>query len=71
MIKRRIRVQSSEPITKEIVDKIKDIFRESYTPNEAMNGSIEGFTSFDGYKNIQLYSGNAFVAEFDVEMHEV
>lgn len=70
MYKRRVRVLSGKQIPRETVLKIISVFKESYVPNEAMRDSVEGFTSFDGYKTIQLYPGDEFISEFDVEIRE-
>lgn len=70
MYKRRVRVLSGKQIPREVVLKIISVFKESHVPNEAMRDSVDGFTSFDGYNTIQLYPGDEFISEFDVEIRE-
>lgn len=44
---KNIKILSAEPITQDIISKIRGIFAESECPNESMMGSIPGFSSFD------------------------
>lgn len=44
---KNIKILSAEPITEDIIKKIRDIFAESECPNESMIASIPGFSSFD------------------------
>ena len=44
---KNIKILSAEPITEDIIKKIRDIFAESECPNESMMASIPGFSSFD------------------------
>ena len=44
---KKIEIRSGEPITEDIIKKIRDIFAESECPNESMMASIPGFSSFD------------------------
>ena len=44
---KNITILSAEPITEDIIKKIRDIFAESECPNESMIASIPGFSSFD------------------------
>ena len=44
---KNITILSAEPITEDIIKKIRDIFAESECPNESMMASIPGFSSFD------------------------
>ena len=44
---KNITILSAEPITEDIIKKIRDIFAESECPNESMMASIHGFSSFD------------------------
>lgn len=60
-----ITIQSGEPIAKNTVRKVKDIFRESNCPNESLRNSIEGFKSFDDGV-VQIGDGNKHTVEFDV-----
>lgn len=60
-----ITIQSGEPIAKNTVRKVKDIFRESNCPNESLRNSIEGFKSLDDGV-VQIGEGNRHTVEFDV-----
>ena len=44
---KNITILSAEPITEDIIKKIRGIFAESECPNESMMASIPGFSSFD------------------------
>ena len=44
---KNIKILSAEPITEDIIKKIRGIFAESECPNESMMASIPGFSSFD------------------------
>ena len=44
---KNIKILSAEPITEDIIGKIRGIFAESECPNESMMASIPGFSSFD------------------------
>ena len=44
---KKIEIRSGEPITEDIIKKIRGIFAESECPNESMMASIPGFSSFD------------------------
>ena len=44
---KNITILSAEPITENIIKKIRGIFAESECPNESMMASIPGFSSFD------------------------
>ena len=44
---KNITILSAEPITEDIIKKIRGIFAESECPNESMIASIPGFSSFD------------------------
>lgn len=44
---KKITILSVEPITEDIIKKIRGIFAESECPNESMMASIPGFSSFD------------------------
>ena len=44
---KNIKILSAEPITEDIISKIRDIFAESECQNESMMASIPSFSSFD------------------------
>lgn len=55
---KNIKILSAEPITEDIISKIRGIFAESECPNESMMASIPGFSSFDeGAGVVRLVDG--------------
>lgn len=41
-----LRIESDRQITEDVVNKIRDIFKESNCPNESLSKTFERFTSF-------------------------
>ena len=55
---KKIEIHSGEPITEDVIKKIRGIFVESECPNESMMVSIPEFTSFDeGTGIVRLVDG--------------
>ena len=59
-------VQSGEPISDDVLGKVKDIFRESKCPNESLSKTFDDFRWFNG-KVIQFGEGENFTEYISVE----
>ena len=59
-------VQSGEPISDEVLGKVKDIFRESKCQNESLSKTFDDFRWFNG-KVIQFGEGENFTEYISVE----
>ena len=65
----QIKIQSSEEISADTIQKVKDIFAESKCPNESLYYTFDDFTGFNG-KVIQFGEGDKYVAYVDVNDSE-
>lgn len=63
---RSIVLKSNEPITDEMLVKIKDIFRESKCPNESLSKTFYSFSWFKG-NVIQFGEGENFTEYITVD----
>lgn len=62
-------MQSGEPISDSVINKVKDIFRVSHCPAESLKNSFEDFKWFNG-KVIQFGDGENFQEYISVKTRD-
>lgn len=62
-------MQSGEPISDSVINKVKDIFRVSHCPAESLKNSFDDFRCFNG-KVIQFGEGENFQEYINVQVRD-